>query len=372
MSKLSTSLILGFLLALICLPPLHAQTASTAPAATNASEANPAPTGQAPDEMAKKITDLVHAGRYAEAQRLTTGLLAAYPDDQRLIKAEALLEKLLSSGASETATPGTGPAVPNANAANLTGMDKVDYDALIELVRQAQQSTSLAEQKKLLLQFMEQSHLFLQKHSDATLLWQLRAASAISLDDPMTGYEAGQPLLAADSNDPDVRRLLAHLKNKGWLDKEGAKAAKYEKYGWILGTWSLSLSWSTDRGIGTGNGSNEEFSRTDSIIEGYSLTSGGVRSAREPDMRGTILDSGEIRWERYFPASEAEVYVLLNNRHFHSPKGPYSPSGWVQVISCEVGDDEKTMRIVIPSQHATASPAMPEVTLLFTRIGSTH
>jgi len=61
------------------------------------------------------------------------------------------------------------------------------------------------------------------------LLWQLRAASAISLDDPMAGYEAGQTLLgagAADSDDPNLQRLLGQLKNKGWLDKQGAEEAK--------------------------------------------------------------------------------------------------------------------------------------------------
>jgi hypothetical protein len=107
-------------------------------------------------------------------------------------------------------------------------MDKVDYDALIELARQAQQNTDLAEQKKLLQQFMDQSNLFLQKHPGEMLLWQLRAASAISLDDPMAGYKAGQRLLTADSNDPNVRRLLAQLKNKGWLDKQKIEAGRLQ------------------------------------------------------------------------------------------------------------------------------------------------
>jgi PEGA domain len=185
---------------------------------------------------------LVHAGKYAEAQQLTTGLLLAYPNDERLLKAKALLEKLLTSPAS--ATPGNnqptnngapGQPAASANAANLTGIDKVDYDALIELARQAQQTTDLEPQKTLLKQFMDQSSVFLQKHPNEMLLWQLRAASAMSLnDDPMAGYEAGQKLLAADaadSNDPNVRRLLAQLKNKGWLDKEAAEKAKeHQRY----------------------------------------------------------------------------------------------------------------------------------------------
>src|SRR5258708_11447105 len=98
-------------------------------------------------------------------------------------------------------------------------MDKVDYNALIELARQAQQTTDLEQQTTLLKQFMKDSDSFLQQHPNEMLLWQLRAASAISLNDPIAGYVAGQKLLAtgaADSNEPNLQRLLAQLKNQGW------------------------------------------------------------------------------------------------------------------------------------------------------------
>lgn len=230
--------ILGLFFALICLPPLHAQTATDAPADANAAAATSAPAGQAPDDMTKKISDLVHAGEYAEAQQLTTGLLVAFPDDQRLIKTKSLLETLLATTASINGRPGsdqqtnnvpTPQPAANTNAEHLTGLEKVDYSALIEQVRQAQQTTDLAQQRKLLQQFMDQSGPFLQKHPTEMLLWQLRAASAISLDDPMAGYEAGQRLLAAgaaDSSDSNLQRLLGQLKNKGWLDQQGAEEAK--------------------------------------------------------------------------------------------------------------------------------------------------
>jgi hypothetical protein len=109
---------------------------------------------------------------------------------------------------------------------NLTGMDKVDYNALIDLVRQAQQTTDLTEQTRLLDQFMEQSSVFLRQHPNQLLLWQLRAVSAITLDQPMIGYEAGQKLLAAgaaESNDSSLLSLLGQLKNKGWLDRQQAE-----------------------------------------------------------------------------------------------------------------------------------------------------
>jgi len=231
MRKPSIPFVLGLLLALILPPRLHTQTAAGTPA-INAAAPNPTPVSQAPDEATQKITELVHAGKYPEAQQLTTGLLVAYPNDQRLIKAKALIEKLLSPAGSPSATPGSQSA-SSANAAQLTGMDKVEYNSLIELARQAQQQTTdLEQQRASLKQFMDRSSTFLQKHPEQMLVWQLRAASAISLNDPMAGYEAGQKLLAAgvaESNDPNLQRLLAQLNNKHWLEKEAAEKAKEQQ-----------------------------------------------------------------------------------------------------------------------------------------------
>jgi hypothetical protein len=95
MSELSKLFIFGFVLALIALPCLHAQTAASAPADTKPTAANPAPAGQAPDDVMKKLSELVRAGKYMEAQQLTAALLLAFPDDQRLIKAKPLLDKAL-------------------------------------------------------------------------------------------------------------------------------------------------------------------------------------------------------------------------------------------------------------------------------------
>jgi hypothetical protein len=232
MSNISKSLILGFVLALLCLPPLHAQTPGRTPADNKPSAANPAPAGLAPDEVMKKLSDLIHAGKYAEAQHLTSGLLAAYPNDERLIKAKALLEKLLAPPGPATAIPGSnqptsnGSSVQpgaNTNSIQFTGMDRVEHNSLIELARQAQQTTDLELQKASLKQFMERSSAFLQKYPDQMLLWELRAASALSLNDMMAGYEAGQRLLAsgaADSNNPNLQNLLSRLNLKGWLDKQ--------------------------------------------------------------------------------------------------------------------------------------------------------
>jgi hypothetical protein len=311
--------------------------------------------------MAKKITDLVHAGKYAEAQRLTTGLLVAYPDDQRLIKAEALLEKLLAPGGSANTAPGgtqptndAAPAQPatGANAQPLTGMDKVDYSALIVLARQAQQDTDLEQQKASLKQFMDQSNVFLQKYPDQMLLWQLRAASAISLNEPMAGFEAGQKLLAmgaADSNDPNLQGLLGQLKNKGWLDKQAVEDKERQaKYDWVLGTWSVSFPKNPKAGK-----YETEFSKSGLVIDGYYVNAGVKNSS--PDLRGTILDSGEIRWE--FSAPMLQPLVSARS----SPE-----SVWYPVISWEFGNDKKTMKIVYPNWKRQNRE------VIFTQIDSTR
>ena len=356
MTQLSKSLILGFPLALIFLQPLQGQTATKPAADTNAAAANPAPAGQAPDDMTKKITELVHAGKYAEAQQLTTGLLVAYPNDQRLLKAKALLEKLLAPAGQ--ATPGSGQPAASADARQLTGMDKLEYNTLLELARQAQQQADPEQQKASLSQFMDKSGSFLQKHPDQMLLWQLRAASAISLNDSLAGYEAGQQLIAsgaADSTDPNLQRLLAQLNSKGWLDKQ--KAEDDRKYGGFLGTWKFSWSLGTAANQ-NGGGEKEAFVKSDSgEIAGYYVTIEGSKQAK-PNMRGIISASGDISWQMYLRTTSEKDGKSLDpedpgGRYFtvnDAPGKPLYPSAWQPPIFYVLSDDKKTMTMKWPQQ----------------------
>ncbi|HXB61943.1 MAG TPA: hypothetical protein VNU94_03695 [Acidobacteriaceae bacterium] len=240
--------VLGFAFALVFHSQLGAQTLASAPA-----DASAPSSAQAPDDATRKISELVHAGKYAEAQQLTEGLLLVYPNDQRLIKAKALIDQLLSNAGPTNTNPANSQPAENAQVAQLTGMDKVDYNALIELARQAQESTDADQQKTLLNQFMDQSNTFLVRHPEQMLLWQIRAATAISLNEPMKGYEAGQKLLAAgaaDSSDSNLQQLLAKLQLLGWLDsykvqklqfdvdeeqRQQAEAADHAKYTFPVG-----------------------------------------------------------------------------------------------------------------------------------------
>lgn len=217
------------LLALCLAAPLQAQNqTSTVPDVNGAAPAPapaPAPAGQAPEEATNKITDLVHAGKYAEAKQLVAGLLIAYPDDQRLTKAKDLIDKLIAAPNAASATKGSqqGYWSLNGDAGHLTDADKLEYSTLMELARQSQQSNNPDDQFRLLMRFMRQSADFLKRHPDQMVLWQLRAVAAIGLVDPRDGFEAGQKLLAAgamERNDPALQQLLAKLNLLGWMDKD--------------------------------------------------------------------------------------------------------------------------------------------------------
>ena len=310
------SIIFGFILVLAIAFSSLAQLTNT-PADTNAAVANPVPAGQAPEDVVKKLSNLVHDGKYAEAQQLASGLLLAYPDDQRLIKAKTLLDKLLAASNSSQPTNSVAQPAASGTSEQLTGMDKVEYNSLIEMAKEAQQNTDLDQQKASLKQFMDESGTFLQKHPDQMLLWEFRVVAALILDDPDAGYEAGQKLLAAgaaDSNDPNLQQLIAKLKIKGWLDKQKVEAQiKYNKvgkqFGWLLGTWNVAWTWKvpgiTLMSCGRGK---EEFIFSNGIIEGYEITGAGTKNSK-PDLRGTILDSGEINWECYLPPTDPEGFL---------------------------------------------------------------
>jgi hypothetical protein len=357
MEKLTKLFICAVFLVLGSLASLRAQTASI--------DSNPAPgppaAGQASDDLTKKITDLVNAGKYGEAQQLTAALLLAYPDDQRLIKAKAVLEKLLAPGGSAKAIPNNtqltdnvAPAQPatNTNAEPLTGRERLDYDALIELMRQAQQTRDIEQQKASLERFMDQSSLFLQKHPAELLLWQLRAASAISLNDPTRGYEAGQKLLAAgaeDSNDPNLRRLLAQLKNKGWLDEQGVQEAKQKieegkKYDWLIGTWTGTASWFSKATWDYGKRHRDqrvEFIRSGSRVEGYSYNvSTGIRDSAPSFKYSTFTLEG------------------MNLPTNWGINGKVPNPEWQPITSCAVSNDRRTITIVALGR-----------TFVFTKIG---
>jgi hypothetical protein len=259
-------------------------------------------------------------------------------------------------------------------------MDRVDYDALIELVRGAQQSSDLSDQRTLLQQFMAQSLDFLARHPRQMRLWELRAATALTLGDPLAGYEAGQRLLAAgagDSGDANLLRVLAQLKNKGWLDKD--EAEKHARYDWLLGTWSQSwsIAWAP-RMINlanhaavrqSGNFENITFIVNGSAVAGYIIADSGQKLF---PMRGTVLGSGEISWERWYsPAGSWLPFHIISWNGHAKPGQTFYPSDWQPVISAQISADRRTMTMVVPSQDTSptsANPMRDTITIQFTKL----
>jgi len=411
------SFILSIVLILAMAIPSTAQV--TPVAETNSAVTSQSSANQAPDDVIKKLSDLIHAEKYTEAQQLAAGLLLAYPDDQRLLKAKSLLDKLLASAKPTDSATQLASAVPdNSPPANsvaqpisstpadqLTGMDKVEYNSLVELGHEAQQTTDLDQQKALLVQFINRSTPFLQIHPHEMLLWELYAASAITLDSPVAGYTAGQKLLASGSadNDPNMQRLLSQLNLKGWLDKsviesvidaQKKQGENATKFGWLLGTWIVD--WKAEGN--TQSRGEEDFQLSGSTINGYQVDKSGVKLTPS-DLRGTILDTGEINWECYLPpANPGELYFFRKIGNLGSlsrwcvgrlsepdkvlpswygawqlmKDEPYYPFGWQPVISYGI-TNASTMIIVIPSQHYDSKSDWPlkhPVTLFFTKAGN--
>ena len=281
-------------------------------------------------------------------------------------------------------------------------MDKVDYNALIVLARQAQQNTDLEAQKALLKQFMDRkTGPLVQKHPEQMLLWQLRAASALSLDDPEAGYEAGQKLLAAgaaDSKDASLQQLISQLKLRDWLDMQKVEVEKKQKdlkmrFSWLSGIWNVSWTWKVPRWapLSCLTGRQEEFIISGSTVEGY-IHYENTHSAA-PDLRGAILDSGEINWESYLPPADPGSFVIFRDwertwggggisaggtfchNDADPPEGPYYPSGWQPIISTDGMSQSSSsrgfwMKMAVPSQWLNPNSQNPlkyPVTLSFTR-----
>ena len=171
-----------------------------------------------------------------------------------------------------------------------------------------------------------QSAPFLQKHPDQMLLWQFRVVSAISLDEPMKGYKAGQRLIAAgaaDSTDPALQQLLGQLKNKGWLDK--ADATIRAKIDFPFRTWDLSSDCTNPQGelIAHGKRSIVTVPKSGSLIE-INEVSGDIVEGLFPYLRATVDDTGGLRWEGY-------TYY-----------------GWTPARSYEIDIQDNTITIIVP------------------------
>jgi tetratricopeptide (TPR) repeat protein len=108
----------------------------------------------------------------------------------------------------------------------------------------------------------------------------------------------------------------------------------YQENRWYLGTWSAS--WSLAGGTPSPHGEITFSNSNSGDIESFGFQDDGTYGRNI--FRGTIPNTGGIRWK-----------VYLN------PVLGCCPSGWQPVISWEVSNDKRTLKIVVPSQWASES-----------------
>lgn len=171
---------------------------------------------QVADTDWKQIESFVQQNKSGEAVAKIDELLETNPNDQKLKETR---EKLAATSS------------PKAAVAPLSEDDRLEFDTLLDIAREAQASSTPEEQTKLLSEFLVKSKAFVAAHPEQTRIWLLRAVSALALDRPQDGWEAGQHLISAgmkNTDDPQTRQILAKLNRKGWLitDRKGIEEAQ--------------------------------------------------------------------------------------------------------------------------------------------------
>ena len=174
---------------------------------------------------------ILHAAKKtAEAKAaLDEAIKLAPPDKQDKVQKIAKLLAAEPTAPAETAA--TAVATP-AGPPQLTVAARRQLDALTLITEEADKATLDTERKKLLREFMGKSAEFIVDHPFQTNVWVLRAAVALELDYPGSGWLAGKRLKAFgvdESDDPKTRKIMAMLDRKGWLgDKTPNKQVYYQ------------------------------------------------------------------------------------------------------------------------------------------------
>lgn len=313
--------------------PGYPGTPNPEPPATTPAE----PNKFASAEAMREFLDLVHAGKYAAANTVVAGLLSAYPQDPRLPRAKELVDKALAAE--------TRPPAPAASG-KLTDEEKAAYHRLVGLTEQAKQSADPARQKVLLRQFMNESTPLVGLHPGLLLLWQIRAAAALTLDDPLAGYEAGQNLQAlgaAESNDRNLLHLLALLRDKGWDDatsvRQAVEAATFTP------------------------GSGHTTKLADDVVMDFAwippgrFTMGSPpaepgRSYNEGPQMSVTISQGF--WLGKTPVTQAQYRALIGNSpHYYKEAGPNSPVSHLEWADAR----EYCRQLTIREREAGSLPA---------------
>jgi hypothetical protein len=83
----------------------------------------------------------------------------------------------------------------------------------------------------------------------------------------------------------------------------------------------MHFSWADERGGGIGSGEESmEFIKDGPEMDGYSIDSNGAKS-KSPNVRATILPSGDIRWISSFDSCEMSDNKEDMKMVFTAPNG---------------------------------------------------
>lgn len=110
----------------------------------------------------------------------------------------------------------------NSPVERLTGADRRQFDVLGLIMEDAERATDNNERARLLEEYLETSEAFVSDHPDLVTVWSGRVVAATELNRPLVAWDAGQELLrlrAERMDDMEVRRALAMLERRHWLDE---------------------------------------------------------------------------------------------------------------------------------------------------------
>jgi formylglycine-generating enzyme required for sulfatase activity len=228
------------LAALLCtILALHAAD-PIAPASTPATPASAPAAPSIPEDKISRLKALVAAGNKSEAAKFADALTLLYPDDHRPAKllADQPATAALVAPRPEESVPSTPPAPaeepaqePVAPAATLsasapsgatepTGLDRVKWAGIEELMKDASTTQDVAERTRILTSVLEKTALLRGTYPRMMRLWFFRAFAAQQVRDFTAGSEAGRKLIAlgaTESGDAALLTLLGRMENEGYL-----------------------------------------------------------------------------------------------------------------------------------------------------------
>ncbi len=193
-----------------------------------------------PEDQITRLKTLVTDGKTADAAKFADALALLYPDDPRPAKiltgetvppapAAPAPEAAASSPApapagdpaAETAAPSsTLSASAPSGASEPTGLDRVKWAGIEELMKDANSTQDTAERTRILTSILEKSAPLRGTYPRMMRLWYFRAFAALQLRDFTAGAEAGRKLLAlgaTESGDATMLTLLGRMENEGYL-----------------------------------------------------------------------------------------------------------------------------------------------------------